>query len=142
MSSATSSAHFEPPAPPSLSLGVIGNCAFSALVDARGRIVWCCLPRFDADPVFNALLDTSDKGSAFAIEIENFSHARQWYKPNTAVLHTQLFDSSDQSIEITDFAPRFYRRSRFFRPMTLVRRVRPVHGAPRIRVSLDLRFDW
>ena len=142
MSSATSSAHFGPPAPPSLSLGVIGNCAFSALVDARGRIVWCCLPRFDADPVFNALLDTSDKGSAFAIEIENFSHARQWYEPNTAVLHTQLFDSSDQSIEITDFAPRFYRRSRFFRPMTLVRRVRPVHGAPRIRVSLDLRFDW
>ncbi|MDQ3271227.1 MAG: hypothetical protein M3Q12_03525, partial [Pseudomonadota bacterium] len=48
---------FAAPAPPSLSLGVIGNCAFSALVDARARIVWCCLPRFDADPVFNALLD-------------------------------------------------------------------------------------
>lgn len=63
---------FAAPAPPSLSMGVIGNCAFSALVDARARIVWCCLPRFDADPVFNALLDPSENGSAFAIEIENF----------------------------------------------------------------------
>jgi GH15 family glucan-1,4-alpha-glucosidase len=121
---------------------VIGNCAFSALVDARARIVWCCLPRFDGDPVFNALLDPSDKGSAFAIEIENFSHSKQWYEHNTAVLRTQLFDTSGQAVEITDFAPRFYRRSRFFRPMTLVRRVRPLHGAPRIRVSLDIRYDW
>ncbi|SFB90879.1 Glucoamylase (glucan-1,4-alpha-glucosidase), GH15 family [Polaromonas sp. OV174] len=134
--------NFAPPAPASLSLGVIGNCAFSALVDAHGRIVWCCLPRFDGDPVFNALLDGSDQGSSFAIEIENFSHNRQWYDPNTAVLRTQLFDHSGQAVEITDFAPRFYSRSRFFKPMTLVRRVRPIKGAPRIRVSLDLRFDW
>ncbi|MBA4329767.1 MAG: glucoamylase [Polaromonas sp.] len=133
---------FAAPAPPSLSLGVIGNCAFSALVDARARIVWCCLPRFDGDPVFNALLDPGDNGSAFAIEIENFSHSKQWYEHNTAVLRTQLFDTSGQAVEITDFAPRFYRRSRFFRPMTLVRRVRPIHGAPRIRVSLDIRYDW
>ena len=142
MSAATAAANFAPPAPPSLSMGVIGNCAFSALVDERGRIVWCCLPRFDGDPVFNALLDGSDKGSAFAIEIENFSHSKQWYDPNTAVLRTHLFDLSGQAIEITDFAPRFYSRSRFFKPMTLVRRVRPIKGAPRIRVSLDVRFDW
>ena len=43
----------------SLDCGVIGNCAFSALVDRMGRMVWCCLPRFDGDPVFNALLDPS-----------------------------------------------------------------------------------
>ncbi|MDI1273330.1 glycoside hydrolase family 15 protein [Polaromonas sp.] len=142
MSIPVHSSSFTAPAPPSLSLGVIGNCAFSALVDARARIVWCCLPRFDGDPVFNALLDPSDNGSAFAIEIENFSHSKQWYEHNTAVLRTQLFDTSGQAVEITDFAPRFYRRSRFFRPMTLVRRVRPLHGAPRIRVCLDIRYDW
>lgn len=133
---------FGPPAATSLSLGVIGNCAFSALVDARGRIVWCCLPRFDGDPVFNALLDESDQAGAFGIEIENFSHARQWYEPNTAVLRTELFDHSGQGLEITDFAPRFYSRSRFFKPMTLVRRVRVIKGAPRMRVLLDVRFDW
>ena len=142
MTAAAPAPHFGPPAPASLALAVIGNCAFSALVDARGRIVWCCLPRFDGDPVFNALLDPSDQASAFAIEIENFSHSHQFYDPNTAVLRTQLFDHSGQAIEITDFAPRFYSRSRFFKPMTLVRRVRPIKGAPRIRVLLDVRFDW
>ena len=59
--------------PASLSLGVIGNCAFSALIDAHGRLVWSCLPRFDGDPVFNALLDDSEKGSDFAIELEALS---------------------------------------------------------------------
>ena len=147
------SARFAPPAEPSLSLGVIGNCAFSALIDVRGRIVWCCLPRFDGDPVFNALLQPGPNGagssdaseacsSSFGIEIEDFAESRQWYEPNTAVLRTQLIDKARQAIEITDFAPRYYRRSRFFRPMTLVRRVKPILGAPRIRVMLDVRFDW
>ncbi|MFC6279637.1 MULTISPECIES: glycoside hydrolase family 15 protein [Polaromonas] len=146
MSSSDPTGHFGPPAEPSLALGVIGNCAFSALVDQRARIVWCCLPRFDGDPVFNALLEPGDKqGSspgAFAIEIEDFHEAKQWYEPNTAVLRTQLFDKAGQGVEITDFAPRFYSRSRYFRPITLVRRIRPINGAPRIRVLLDVRFDW
>jgi len=135
-------AGFPAPADPSLALGVIGNCAFSALVDARGRIVWCCWPRFDGDPVFNALLEPSARGSAFGIEIEDFAEARQRYEPNTAVLRTQLYDRAGQGLEISDFAPRFVSRSRFFRPMMLVRRVRPIAGTPRIRVALAPRFDW
>ena len=146
MNAAQAPPAFGPAAPPSLSLGVIGNCAFSALIDERGRIVWCCLPRFDGDPVFSALLHPEggeDAGrSAFAIEIEDFAHSRQWYEPNTAVLKTQLFDRLGQGLEITDFAPRFFARSRFFKPTTIVRRVRPLKGAPRIRVSVDLRYDW
>ncbi|XAH22924.1 glycoside hydrolase family 15 protein [Xylophilus sp. GW821-FHT01B05] len=133
---------FAPPAQASLDLGLVGNCGFSALVDKRGRIIWCCMPRFDGDPVFNALLQPGEQASAFAIEIENFSHSRQWYEPNTAVLRTQLFDTDGHGLEITDFAPRFYARSRYFRPQTLVRRVTVLSGAPRIRVSVDLRYDW
>src|SRR4051812_8013210 len=112
---AAGSGTFGSPASPSLALGVIGNCAFSALVDERGRIVWCCLPRFDGDPVFNALLETgaSSTPGAFAIEIEDFAEVRQFYEPNTAVLRTQLFDKSGQAIEITDFAPRFFARGRY-----------------------------
>jgi len=41
-----------------LDLALIGNCAISALVDPRARIAWCCMPRFDGDPVFHALLDS------------------------------------------------------------------------------------
>ncbi|MBU0589148.1 MAG: glycoside hydrolase family 15 protein [Gammaproteobacteria bacterium] len=136
--------NFAPPAEPSLSMGLIGNCAFSALVDAHARIVWCCMPRFDGDPVFNALLQPNgaDQASAFAIEIEGLSSSRQWYEPNTAILRTELFDMDGNGIEITDFAPRFTSHFRSFRPMMLVRRVRPIKGSPRIRVVLDLSFDW
>jgi len=93
-------------APPSLNLGVVGNCAYSALVDERGRIVWCCLPRFDGDPVFNALLDPSEAASGWSFEIEDFERSEQDYKPNTAILRTRLFDTQGQGVEITDFAPR------------------------------------
>src|SRR5690606_22443175 len=63
-------------------------------------------------------------------------------EPNTAVLRTQLFDRNGQGFEITDFAPRFFARSRYFKPMMLVRRIRPLQGTPRIRITLDPRFDW
>ena len=135
-------AGFGPPAPPSLRVGLIGNCGLSALVDIRGRIVWSCMPRFDGDPVFNALLQPGPEGTAFAIEIEDFDRSEQNYEPNTAVLRTRLYDKAGHAIEVIDFAPRFFARQRFFRPQMLVRRVRALHGSPRIRVSLDLRFDW
>ena len=131
-----------PPATPSLNLGVIGNCAYSALIDERGRIVWCCLPRFDGDPVFNALLDPSTNGSVWAFEIEDFARSEQEYKPNTAILHTRLYDQQGQGIEITDFAPRFTSRDRMFRPLTLIRRIKVLSGTPRIRVVMRPRFDW
>ncbi|MCU0763334.1 MAG: glycoside hydrolase family 15 protein, partial [Hydrogenophaga sp.] len=135
-------AGFAPPAAPTLSLGVVGNCAFSALIDPQGRVVWSCLPRFDGDPVFHALLGGEDGAGEFTIEMENLAGASQRYVPNTAVLHTELWDRDGQRLLITDFAPRFPSRGRFFRPTTLVRRVRPLQGAPRIRVRLTPRFNW
>src|SRR6185503_3343625 len=43
-------------------LGLMGNCQFSALVHNSGEIAWCCLPRFDSEPVFSTLLDSQDGG--------------------------------------------------------------------------------
>lgn len=128
---------------PSLALGVIGNCAASALVDTRACIVWSCLPRFDGDPVFNALLggDAPTEG-LFAIELEGFARSEQFYEPNTAVLRTRLYDQQGQALEVTDFAPRFSTRGRMYRPIMLVRRLRVLAGAPRLRVRLRPRFDW
>src|SRR5450830_1092023 len=130
------------PSTSSLDLGVIGNCSYSALIDKLGRVVWCCLPRFDGDPVFNALLDPDESGSLWSFELENFSHSEQWYEPNTAVLKTRLFDTLGQGIEITDFAPRFPSRGRYFRPLMLVRRIQPLNGSPRVRIRLRPRYDW
>ena len=126
----------------SLKLGVVGNCAFNALVNERGGIVWCCLPRFDADPVFNALLDPSENASLWTFELENFARSEQEYEPNTAVLRTRLYDEQGQGIEITDLAPRFWSRGRMFRPTTLIRRVKLISGSPRMRVVVRPKFDW
>jgi hypothetical protein len=126
----------------SLNCGVIGNCSYNALVDKSGNIVWSCLPRFDGDPVFNALLDNSDHGSVWSIELENCVKTEQFYDPNTAVLRTRLTDADNHGIEITDFAPRFLSRDRMFRPLMLIRRIRMLNSAVRIRVRVRPRFDW
>ena len=86
-----------------LHLGMIGNCAYSALVDPQARMVWCCLPRFDGDPVFNALLDEGPTGSVWAFEIENFARSEQQYEPNTAILKTRLYDTDGHGVEVIDF---------------------------------------
>ena len=119
--------------PNSLQVGMVGNCAYSALIDQQSRIVWCCLPRFDGDPVFNALLDPSENGSLWAFELEGYERSEQFYEPNTAVLRTRMYDHKGQGIEVTDLAPRFWSRNRMFRPLTLVRRVKVLSGSPRMR---------
>ena len=129
----------------SLELGAIGNCGISALVDKVGRIVWCCMPRFDSDPVFHALLNSADgvpDAGSFAIEIENFAHSEQAYDPCTAILRTRLFSTDGTAIEIADFAPRFFNRDRIFRPAQIVRRIRVLQGTPRIRIAVQPLGRW
>ena len=127
-----------------MALGIIGNCSINALVNDTGRIVWWCLPRPDGDPVFHNLLGSRNapEDGAFSIEIENFSHSEQHYIENTAILRTRLVSTDGSAIEIDDFAPRFLRRGRVFRPAQIVRRMRPVSGRPRVRIILRPRFDW
>lgn len=130
---------------PTLDLGLIGNCAVSALVDRDARLVWHCLPRFDGDPLFHALLSADAPGpadGAWTIEIEDTVRSEQAYDEGTAVLRTRLFGRHGDAIEVCDFAPRFFSRDRAFRPAMLVRRVRPLAGHPRIRIALRPRGDW
>ena len=60
----------------SLEVGAIGNGSFGALIDPRGRVVWSCLPAFDGDPAFCALLSpTAHAGGDFSVELEDFARA-------------------------------------------------------------------
>ena len=61
-------------------LGVVGNCQFSALVDNRGDVVWCCFPRFDSEPVFSTLLDQT-AGGHFSIGPAGGEAGTQRYVP-------------------------------------------------------------
>jgi GH15 family glucan-1,4-alpha-glucosidase len=128
---------------PNLDLAVIGNCTWAGLIDDRARLVWGCLPRFDSDPVFCALLggEDADEG-VFAIELEDFSHSEQQYAGHTAILETTLHDQHGGCIRITDFAPRFANLGRTFRPTMMMRRVEPIAGEPKIRIVLRPRANY
>lgn len=129
-----------------LELGVVGNCAIAALIDARGTLRWSCFPRLDGDPIFCALLDGTappeEETGVFAIDLVGVTRSDQAYVANTAILATRLYDDRGGAIEIIDFAPRFNQFERIYRPPMLVRQVRPLQGRPRIRVRMRPRFDW
>jgi GH15 family glucan-1,4-alpha-glucosidase len=127
-----------------LDLGVIGNCSIAALVDRNASIVWYCVPRFDGDPVFHSLLSApkpAEGEGVFAIEIEDYVQSEQHYVSNTAILETTL-NGKHGSLRVSDFVPRFWWRDRTFVPQTLVRRLVPVSGSPRVRIRVRPRFDY
>ncbi|MDO3382759.1 glycoside hydrolase family 15 protein [Gilvimarinus algae] len=119
-----------------LELALIGNCVIGALVDKKAEVVWCCLPRFDGEPVFCSLLKTDGPETlmgTFAIDLDGFSHSEQHYEKNTAILKTTLYDDRGNGVVVTDFVPRFTQYGRMFRPMMLNRKLKPI-GSPKIRV--------
>src|SRR5687768_15487748 len=87
-------------------LGLIGNCQMSALVARDGTIPWCCLPQFDSEPVFGALLD-EEEGGSFGVTPAAGEKGTQAYLPNTNVIET-TFQTSDGSFRVVDFAPRYF----------------------------------
>ncbi|MEM6850290.1 MAG: glycoside hydrolase family 15 protein [Pseudomonadota bacterium] len=133
--------HAQAPEPrdDTLELGVIGNGSISGLIDGGGRYRWMCLPRLDGKPVFDSLLGGLGE---FSIELDDLVSVDQSYLRNTAVLRTVLTARDGAAVEILDFAPRFLARGRMFRPMSFVRRARPLSGAPLVRIRLRPRANY
>lgn len=123
----------------SLDLALIGNGSIGALIDGDARVVWCCFPRFDGDPVFCALLDGEqrrDQPGTFSIELAGITRREQHYLPDTPILVTRLYDAKGGGVEITDFCPRFEDKGRMFSPAMLVRQIRPIGGEPNVVVKV------
>ena len=134
-----------------LNLWPIGNCQVSALIDNAAGMVWACQPRVDGDPMFCSLLDPQrleDAGEhclpcgEWRISLENQVSATQRYLKNSPILVTCLTDADGAVAEIFDFCPRFERSGRMYRPVAFIRIVRPLVGAPRIKVALNPATGW
>ncbi len=120
--------------------GIIGNCAFIAHVGKDTNIAWLCWPRFDSTFVFGSLLD-KQKGGEFSILPTGDYTSSQYYLENTNVLCTEVH-GAEGSYRITDFAPRFRQYDRYFKPLMLIRKIEPLSGSPRIRVSCKPVDDY
>ena len=116
--------------------GLIGNCAYLALIGRDTNISWMCLPRFDSSFIFGGLLDRQ-KGGEFSVRPSepNFD-CQQYYIENTNVLCTEI-ESVHGRYRVTDFAPRFQQFQRYHKPLMLIRKLEPLSGTPYIKVTCD-----
>ena len=126
-----------------LDLWPIGNCQVSALIDDAAGLVWACQPRVDGDPLFCALLEPRPPvRGEWRIALEGQVSATQRYLKNTPILVTRLTDADGGVADVYDFCPRLERGGRTYRPVAFVRIVRPIAGAPRIRVTVSPATGW
>ncbi|MEM8899001.1 MAG: glycoside hydrolase family 15 protein [Bacteroidota bacterium] len=117
----------------SYNYGLVGNCAYLALIDTDANVGWLCWPKFDSSFLFGGLLD-KNKGGEFSIKpaSEKYS-SHQYYIDNTNILVTE-FTCDDGRFKVVDFAPRFYQYERYYKPLLLARRVIPLEGTPMVKV--------
>ena len=80
---------------------LIGDCHGSALISKTGSIDWCCLKRFDADPIFCSILD-QDRGGFFSIAPMSQFASNQTYRTGTNILVTE-FRTETGSVGLRDF---------------------------------------
>jgi GH15 family glucan-1,4-alpha-glucosidase len=121
--------------------GIIGNCAYIAHVEKNTNISWLCWPSFQDSFVFGGLLDKGLGGEFSILPSTPIKESNQYYLENTNILCT-VIDSEEGSYRVTDFAPRFEQYERYFKPLMLIRKIEPVRGNPKIRVTCEPVLDY
>jgi GH15 family glucan-1,4-alpha-glucosidase len=75
---------------------LIGDCHTAALVGSDGSIDWLCLPRFDSEACFAALLGGPEHGRWLLAPATQSRRVRRKYRGNSLVLETE-FDTDEGS---------------------------------------------
>ncbi|MGW8276604.1 glycoside hydrolase family 15 protein [Xanthomonas axonopodis] len=116
---------------------MLGNCHSAALVDHRGTIGWLCLPRFDSDAVFAALLGDQRHGQWALSPATDFRTERA-YQDDSLVLCTRMITDSG-TVELIDFMVASENGEVH---QHLVRIVRCVQGSVPMHMRLTFRFNY
>ncbi len=114
---------------------LIGDLETAALVGRDGSIDWLCLPRFDSDACFAALLGTPEHGRWLIAPAGEVRRVRRRYRPGTLVLETE-FETKEGTATLIDFMPP--RRA----DPDLVRIVEGKRGKVTLQTHLVIRFDY
>jgi GH15 family glucan-1,4-alpha-glucosidase len=81
---------------------LIGDCETAALVGRDGSIDWLCVPRFDSEACFAALLGTPDNGRWLLAPTDPEAKVTRRYRPDTLILETR-FETDSGAATVTDF---------------------------------------
>ena len=121
---------------------LIGDMQSAALVNRDGCVDWLCLPRFDSDACFAALLGDEANGQwrispaeAAGPPARRGESSRQ-YAGDTLILET-LWHTMSGTVKVTDFMP-----PRDGEQPILVRIVEGVSGAVEMDCVLRVRFGY
>ncbi|MBV9949191.1 MAG: glycoside hydrolase family 15 protein, partial [Myxococcales bacterium] len=114
---------------------LLGDCQTAALVGRDGSIDWLCLPRFDSEACFAALLGGPENGRWLVAPKGGVRAVKRAYRDGTLVLDT-TFETEDGAVTVTDCMP--FRE----RAPHVVRLVRGVRGRVPMRMEVIVRFDY
>ncbi len=114
---------------------LIGDCQTAALVGKDGSIDWLCLPRFDSEACFAALLGTPKNGRWQIVPSAPVRNVSRRYVGDTLVLET-VFETDSGAVAVTDFMP-----VRETVP-DVVRIVEGRRGQVPVKMELVIRFDY
>ena len=114
---------------------MIGDRVTSALVGLDGSIDWLCLPHFDSQACFAALLGNDSNGNWRLCPREAPLRTTRRYRGDTLILET-TFETAAGSVTLTDFLAAGQPTP------TLVRLIHGVSGKVEMQADLAFRFDY
>lgn len=115
---------------------MLGDCRSAALVCRNGSIDWLCLPRFDSEAVFAALLGTPEHGRWLLCPEDAAATSSRQYRDGSLVLET-TFDTETGQVRVVDF---MVASQNGHTHSHLVRCVEAVRGRVPMRTELVMRF--
>jgi GH15 family glucan-1,4-alpha-glucosidase len=118
--------------------GIIGNTYTAALVSREGSIDWLCLPRFDSESVFGALLGGPEHGRWLITPVDRLVRLSRCYRGETGILETR-FETPEGNAKIVDFMALSEEGED---QVDLIRLVCGEKGRVRMRTEIVLRFDY
>ena len=114
---------------------LIGDLSTAALVGRNGSIDWLCVPRYDADACFAALLGDGSHGRWLLAPAGEITGSSRRYRDGTMVLETD-FETAEGSVRVVDCM------AAASPGPTVVRLVQGLRGRVPIRMELVIRFDY
>jgi GH15 family glucan-1,4-alpha-glucosidase len=126
--------------------GLIGDTHSGGLVSGEGSIDWLCLPRFDSESCFAAILEAQNGGYWRIAPAGGGPCTRRRYLPETMILET-TFETSTGAVELIDFLaledPTHGGAPRAVQPKEIVvRLVRGLSGEVAMNMHFEPRFSY